>query len=181
MVVVFIAEGFEEIEAIAPIDILRRINKDVKIVGIGSKTIVGSHGIPIVCDCKDDEINPDASLEAVVLPGGMPGTKNLDKSQTVHSFLDYAFENSFLIAAICAAPSILGRKGFLKKKKATVFPAFEKDLEGALLSDDCTQRDGNIITSKGAGAAIDFACEIAAYFVGEEKTTILRETLQCPK
>ena len=125
MIYIFLAEGFEECEALAPIDILRRAGLDVKTVGIGSKIVTGSHNIPIVCDLEETELSTE-NLEAVILPGGMPGTLNLENSPTVQKFLEFAAKNQLIIAAICAAPSILGHKGLLKGKKATCFTGFEK-------------------------------------------------------
>lgn len=179
MIYVFFAEGFEEIEALAPVDILRRANLDVLTVGIGSKTIKGAHGISVVCDLSENEVRPDESLTGIVLPGGMPGTANLEKSETVQSFIDFADEKNILIAAICAAPSILGHKGLLKDKNATCFPSFEHSLKGAKLVSYPVVKDGNIITAKGMGVAIDFSLTIAEHFIGKEKAVEIKESLQC--
>ena len=156
MVYVFLADGFEEIEALTPVDILRRAGIEVKTVGVGAKVITGSHGIPVTCDITENEAELK-NTDAVILPGGMPGTLNLEKSQTVCAFIDYAYKNSKLIGAICAAPSILGKKGILKGKNATCFDGFEKQLEGAKIISAPAVRDGMIVTSCGAGAASDFA------------------------
>lgn len=170
MVYVFLAEGFEEIEALAPVDILRRGGIDVKIVGVGGKTIMGAHGISVVCDLCDSEAGFDKALEGIVLPGGMPGTINLEKSSIVNKFIDYANENNLLMSAICAAPSILGHKGILRGKKATCYPSFEKDLIGADFLAEPVVCDGNIITARAAGVACDFAFGLLQYLVGKEKT-----------
>ena len=167
MIYVFLAQGFEECEALSPVDILRRANIPVKTVGVKSKTVIGAHNIPVVCDIEDSEISFD-NLEGIILPGGMPGTLNLEKSQTVQKAIDYANNNNLLLGAICAAPSILGHKGFLKGKKATCFTGFEKDLEDAIISQQPICRDGNIITAFGAGAALDFGFLIVSYFKGED-------------
>ena len=127
MIYVFLANGFEECEALAPVDILRRGGLDVKTVGVGGKTVSGSHGIPVVCDITEDEAVTDG-LEAIVLPGGMPGTLNLEKSNSVQRFIDFAVQNGLIIGAICAAPSILGHKGLLRGKKPPVFRALKKTL-----------------------------------------------------
>lgn len=155
MIYVFLADGFEECEALAPVDILRRGGLAVKTVGVGAKTVTGAHGIPVVCDITEEEIEM-RDLTAAILPGGMPGTLNLEKSAAVQRALDYAAEHSRFIGAICAAPSVLGHKGLLKGKTATCFPGFEKDLTGARFTDTPAVRDGNIITSCGAGAAYEF-------------------------
>ena len=162
MIYVFLANGFEECEALAPIDILRRAGFDLKTVGVSGKTAIGSHNIPIICDIETDEITFE-NLDAVILPGGMPGTINLENDKTVQAAIDYANENGLLIGAICAAPSVLGHKGLLNGKNATCFPGFEKDLQGATVTSEAVVRDGNIITAKGAGVAFDFGFELLSY------------------
>lgn len=169
MVYVFLAEGFEEIEAISPIDILRRGGIELKTVGVGNKTIVGAHGIPVTCDLLDSEAILDENLKGIVLPGGMPGTINLEKSSIVNAFIDFCFENNLLISAICAAPSILGHKGILNGKNATCYPGFEKDLIGANFKAESVVCDGNVITARAAGVACDFGFSLLEYFAGEEK------------
>lgn len=179
MIYVFFANGFEEIEGLAVVDILRRAKLNVLTVGIGGRQITGSHEITIICDKSENEVNPENNLEAVVLPGGMPGTLNLEKSETVQSFIDYASRNNKLVCAICAAPSVLGHKELLKGRQATCFPGFEKDLKGANVSKDFVVSDKNFITAKGAGSAIKFAVAIAERFVGNMAHEI-EESLQCP-
>lgn len=177
MIYVFLAEGFEECEALAPIDILRRAGLEVKTVGIGSKTVIGSHNIPIICDLEENEINQN-QLEAVILPGGMPGTINLENSVTVNSYIDYANENGLIIGAICAAPSILGHKGLLNGKKATCFTGFEQDLKGAEVLNLPVVRDGNIITAYGAGAAFEFGFLLLEAILGKEKMQELKKQMR---
>lgn len=161
MVLVFLANGFEEIEALTPVDCLRRCEIDVKTVGVDNRVVTGSHGIKTVADLDDFEVTFNDSLEMIILPGGMPGTLNLEKSETVQSAVDYCAENGVPIAAICAAPSILGHKGLLSGKKATCYVGFEDQLAGAeVLTDVPCVTDGNIITACGMGAALEFSCEI---------------------
>ena len=179
MVYVFLANGFEETEAIAPIDILRRSGADVKTVGIGSAFITSSHGVTVKADLEEHELTTDG-LEAIMLPGGMPGTLNLEASETVQKFIDYSAENGLLICAICAAPSILGHKGLLEGKNATCFPKFEKELIGANATGLPAVADGNIITGKGAGAAIEFGLKISEVLCGAETAKKVRESMQCP-
>ena len=179
MVYIFLSSGFEEIEALAVVDVLRRAKIEIATVGVGNKTIVGAHNIPVNCDLLDSEINPNSNIEAIVLPGGMPGTLNLEKSEKVCEFLSYMYENNKLICAICAAPSILGHKGMLKGKKAVCFPGFESELEGAINTDKFVEEDGNIITAKGMGSAIKFAVAIGARFVGMDKMKEIEDSLQC--
>lgn len=178
MIYIFLAEGFEECEALVPLDILRRGGLDVKTVGVGAKTIIGSHSIPVVCDITTQEICEN-NLEAIILPGGMPGTINLENNQIVQKYIDIAAENSLIIGAICAAPSILGHKGLLNGKKATCFNGFETELKGATVLNSPTVRDGNIITSFGAGAAFDFGFELLTALTGDfEKTEQLKKAMK---
>ena len=178
MIYVFLADGFEELEALAPVDILRRGGLNVKTVGVGDKTVCGAHKIPVVCDITEGEAATDG-LEGIILPGGMPGTLNLDASQAVHSAVDFAVSHQKLVCAICAAPSILGRKGLLSGKKAIAFPGFEKELEGAIISKDPVVKDGVFITAKGAGVAVDFGLEIVAALVSRAKSDEIRSSIQC--
>ncbi len=179
MIYIFLANGFEEVEALATVDVLRRADLNVKIVGIGSDVITGAHGISTVCDATDGDLTPGEDIEAVILPGGMPGTLNLERSDKVNAFIDYAVENGKLLCAICAAPSILGHKGMLRGKKAVCFPGFESELEGAELSDSFVVSHGNIITAKGMGSAVKFGLAIASVFVGKAKAKKIEESLQC--
>lgn len=178
MVYVFIADGFEEVEAIATVDMLRRCGVDTVTVGIGSQMIIGSHNMGLVCDVEDKFVKANNSVDAVVLPGGIPGTTNLENSEKVQSFIDYAYENDRYICAICAAPSILGHKGYLDSKKVTSFPSFANELGKAQYTGELVCVDGKIITAKGAGAAWLFGKTIAQQFVGEEKATQVYDSIQ---
>ncbi len=181
MIYCFLADGFEETEAIAPVDVLRRAGLRVTVVGIGGRAIVGAHGIAVGADISDSEVGMPTDIDAVILPGGMPGTLNLEKNETVSRFIDAAAEKGALLAAICAAPSILGRRGLLNGKKATCFDGFESMLEGAEFVDAPTVSDGNIITARGAGAALDFGFAMVRCLVGEDKAESLRKGMKCPK
>ncbi|MBE6728364.1 MAG: DJ-1/PfpI family protein [Ruminococcaceae bacterium] len=178
MVYVFLADGFEEVEALAPVDILRRAGIEVLTVGVTGKNVVGAHNITVTADITCNELET-ANLQGVVLPGGMPGTLNLEKDEAVQRFIDIASKDNILLAAICAAPSILGHKGLLKNKKATCFPGFEKELIGAAVTNDCVVRDGNIITGRGAGAALEFGLQLVAYFKDAETAEKLRKSMCC--
>ena len=178
MIYVFFANGFEEIEAITTVDILKRAEFSVVTIGVGGKTIVGAHGIPVTTDLLDKEICLSEDLQAIVLPGGMPGTLNLEKSVFVKNAIQYIHEQNKLIAAICAAPSILGHLGLLNGKSATCFPGFEQELSGANLSCERVVKDGNIITAKGAGAAVLFALEIVAFLTSRERAEKIKDSLQ---
>lgn len=156
MVYVFLAKGFEELEALAPVDVLRRAGVTVKTVGVTGKRVSGSHGISVNCDITVNEATFD-ELDGIILPGGLPGTTNLEADETVQRFIDYAAENGKIIGAICAAPMILGHKGLLQGKNAVCYTGFEKELTGAHVLDRPAVRDGNIVTGWGAGGAMDFA------------------------
>ena len=177
MIYVFLAEGFEEVEALATVDVLRRAGLDVRTVGVSGSTVSGSHAIPVVCYVMIDDIQPDGSVDAVVLPGGMPGTLNLENNDKVNSFIDYAYAEGKYVCAICAAPSILGKKGMLNGKEAICFPGFEEYLYGAKLSDKSVCVDGRIITAKACGVALKFGKVIAEQFIGTEKADALWESL----
>ncbi|MBO5936175.1 MAG: DJ-1/PfpI family protein [Clostridia bacterium] len=162
MVYCFLADGFEEVEAIAPIDMLRRAGVEVKTVGVTGEVIDGRHGIRVIPDIDIKDITLDESLEAVILPGGLPGATNLEESAEVQNAIDFANANGKLICAICAAPQILGHKGLLDGKEAIAYPGFEDELKGAIISENYVVRDGNFITAKGAGVATEFGLEIVA-------------------
>ena len=156
MVYVFLAKGFEELEAFAPVDVLRRAGVEVKTVGVTGKQVRGSHGIAVSCDITINEADFN-DLDGIILPGGLPGTTNLEADETVQKFIDYASENGKIIGAICSAPMILGHKGLLQGKNAVCFTGFEKELTGAHVLDRPAVRDGKIVTGWGAGGAMDFA------------------------
>lgn len=177
MVYVFFAEGFEEIEAITVVDVLRRAEIDVKTVGVGGKIITGAHDIPVTCDILDTELDL-AKLTMIVLPGGMPGTLNLEKSELVQAALDHAEANDLWITAICAAPSILGHRNMLDDKKATVFPGFEKEMGMAVLKDAPVVQDGKFITGNGPAAALEFSLAIVENLVGEQEAKGIADAMQ---
>ena len=177
MIYIFLAQGFEECEALAPVDILRRAGFDVKTVGVGSKWITGSHNISVECDILDTDAKTEG-LEAVILPGGMPGTINLENSEIAQSFIDFAANNNLILGAICAAPSILGHKGLLEGRKATCFTGFEGDLIGADVVNERAVSDGNIVTAYGAGAAFDFGFLLLEALKGKETAEALKKQMR---
>ncbi len=176
MIYVLLADGFEDIEALEPVDILRRAEIDVKTVGINSKVVTSSHAVTITADILIDEVNP-GDMTMLVLPGG-PGHTNLDASQEVQELISYAAENNIYIAAICASPSIIGKRGLLTGKSYTCFPGFEKFAEGGIYSSEKAVLDGKILTGKGAGAAADFGFKMVEIFKGKELAESLKETMQ---
>lgn len=179
MIYAFLAHGFEEVEALAPVDLVRRAGFEVTTVGIGGTQITGSHGIVVEADISDDKFNDEAP-DAVILPGGMPGARNLDASETVDRALAATAANGGLLAAICAAPMVLGKRGYLKGKRAICYPSFEKFLDGAHLSNHSVVRDGNIITAVGMGAAVYFGLEIVSALKGADYAEELRASIIAP-
>ncbi|MCR5729791.1 MAG: DJ-1/PfpI family protein [Ruminococcus sp.] len=179
MIYAFIANGFEETEAIAPIDLLRRSGKTVVTVGVGDNIITGSHGIPVVTDTIAQEAPLTDELEMIILPGGMPGTLNLEKSDYVQAAIDYCVANNKYIGAICAAPSILGHKGLLNGKKAVCYEGFETQLEGAVIADTSVAEDGIFITARGAGVAVDFGLKLVEKAVSKAESDRQRRAILC--
>lgn len=166
MIYVFLANGFEEVEALTPVDLLRRAGKDVQIVGVTGQTVTGSHGIRVTCDMTAGEITLGNDLEMIVLPGGMPGTLNLEKSEIVQTAVDFCNERKIFIGAICAAPSILGHKGLLDGREAIAYPGFETQLTGAKISEHPVVQDGWMITAQGAGVATAFGLKLVEALCG---------------
>lgn len=156
MFYIFLADGFEECEALVPLDLIRRAGIKALTVGVTGKTVRGSHGINVEADILPEQIDL-SDLEGVMLPGGMPGTKNLAESAVVRDCLAFAADNGKLTAAICAAPSVPGKYGYLKGRRAVCFPGFENALTGAIPSASSVEKDGNYITAKGAGCVFPFA------------------------
>ena len=176
----FLAEGFEEIEALCPLDLMRRAGLDVATVGIGGENVTGAHSITVKADMSEAEFlasSPSKSVDMIFLPGGMPGTLNLEASETVCDAIRSAYEEKKYIAAICAAPSILGKMGMLIGKNAICYPGFERYLEGATVSDERVVLDGNILTAAGMGVALDIGLKIVELFCGSEKANAMRSAV----
>lgn len=178
MVYLFLADGFEECEALIPLDILKRADVEIKTVGVTGKYVEGAHGITVKSDISPKEISFDEKLEGIILPGGMPGTLNLEKSVVVQNAIDFVSQRKLLLCAICAAPSILGHKGLLKNKKATCFPGFENDMPEADIIDSSVVTDDNIITAKGVGVAFDFGFEILTHIKDRTTAQNLKKQMQ---
>lgn len=181
MVYVFLADGFEEIEALAPVDFLRRAGVDVKTVALKENKAIGAHNIIVNADINISDILLDKNVDAVILPGGMPGAQNLYDNNKVHEAIDFANNSKKLVCAICAAPFILGRKGLLNGKSATCFPGFEDELTGATYLNQGVVKDENIITAQGAGVAWEFGERIARELVGSELSQKILLGLQWKK
>lgn len=177
MVYVLLANGFEEIEAITPIDIMKRAGIEVKTVSITDDlNVLGAHDIPVLADIKLTDVKKE-EMDLLMLPGGA-GHTNLDESSDVHNLINYAYENDLYIAAICASPSIIGKMGLLKGKKATAFPGFERFLIGAEVVPDKVAVSGKIITAKGAGASAEFGFSIVEKLKDRETACKLKEIMQ---
>ncbi|MCL2697373.1 MAG: DJ-1/PfpI family protein [Oscillospiraceae bacterium] len=179
MIYVFLADGFEEIEAIAPVDLLRRAGKQILIAGVGGKEIVSSRNVKIIADIEASEIELNSKLEMIIIPGGIPGRDNLEASEKVIEAIKYCADNDVFIASICAAPSIIGKMGLLQGKRATCYPGFEKFLEGAEICVDSVVTDGKFITAKGAGNSIEFALKLVEVLCGSEIAGNMSKTMQC--
>ncbi|MCM1263222.1 MAG: DJ-1/PfpI family protein [Butyrivibrio sp.] len=176
-VCVFFATGFEEIEALSVVDILRRAEIDVDMVSItGEKKVTGSHRITVEMDKLFEEVD-FAAVDMIVLPGGMPGTVNLEAYEPLMKQVDSFYAEGKYVAAICAAPSILGHKGMLKGKAACSNPSFESHLEGADVKNVPAVVSGKIITSRGMGTAVYFGLAILEQLKGEEAVSLMKEKL----
>lgn len=176
-VYVFFADGFEEMEAFASVDILRRAGVNVQMITVTDSEIVkGAHGVPVLCD--RNIVNCDFyDAELLVLPGGLPGATTLNECEYLRKLLTGFASQGKPIAAICAAPMVLGGLGLLKGKKATCYPGFDEYLEGAEYTGAMVEKDGNIITGKGPGASIMFALAIVEHLCGKEKVEELEKAM----
>lgn len=176
-VCVFFGEGFEEIEALTVVDILRRAGIETEMVSVmGGQTVMGSHKIPVVVDKLISEVDFDG-VDMLVLPGGLNGTKNLEANEALMEQVDTFAKSGKMVCAICAAPSILGHRGILKGKKAIAYPGFEDQLAGAQVVDEPAVRDGNIITGRGMGCSISFALEILKCLTDEKTAKAMAEKI----
>ena len=172
---VFLAEGFEEIEALTPVDVLRRAGLSVQTVSImDEQAVAGAHGVPVLADKMFAEINPE-DAEMILLPGGLPGATNLDAHEGLSRMILEFADAEKPLAAICAAPLVLGNRGLLQSKKATCYPGFETYLQGAEYTAALVEQDGNIITGKGPGAAMEFAFAIVEKYCGIDKVNELKQ------
>ena len=175
---IFFAEGYEEIEALTVVDLARRAGIAIDMISVdGSREVTGSHGISVKMDKTISEADFGA-LDMLVLPGGKQGTSNLENCRELMEKLDefYASENKY-VAAICAAPSIFGHRGYLKGRKATSFPDFESHLEGAEVTHGPAEVDGNVVTGRGMGCSIPFALAIVELFQGKNAADALAEKI----
>ena len=179
-VYVFLADGFEETEALTPWDLLIRAGADVTTVSINqSDTVTGTHGLRVRADAVASGLPAPAGEFCVLLPGGMPGASNLAADPTVGAYIDHARDHGHL-AAICAAPFVLGERGVLRGREATCFPGFEGKLKGATISEKRVVTDGHVTTARGMGVAFDFGCELIRVLFGSKRAVEVRRATQAP-
>ena len=176
MVYLFLVNGVEEVEALFPLDLLRRGGVQVTTLGIGGDEVVGSHGIRIHADARDLFFR-DSAPEMVILPGGMPGATNLDASPIVEQAIRACVASGGYLAAICAAPFLLGKRGLLQGKEAICYPGFENELAGATISKKKVVRDGKIITAAGVGVAKEFGLELLRALKGDAAADSVKEKI----
>jgi 4-methyl-5(b-hydroxyethyl)-thiazole monophosphate biosynthesis len=164
-----LADGFEEIEAVTPLDILRRAGIAVRTLRVGQPgtAAIGAHGMALRCDAHIADVHTDADFAGIVLPGG-PGHTTLLQDENVLRLLREAAASGKLLAALCAAPSILGKNGYLKGRKACCFPGFEDTLQGAAVEYAPVVADGNFVTARGAGCALPFALALVRSLKGDD-------------
>ena len=184
MIYLFLAPGFEEVEALSPLDLCRRAGLPTTTVAVApaeGRAVTGSHGITVLADLSEAEFaasyTPDTAIEAVILPGGMPGSTHLDASPLVDAVLANAAGQNAYLCAICAAPMVLGRRGYLSGKRAACFPGFEDQLIGATTGGKVV-RDGHVITAAGMGVAQEFGLEIIRALCSDQKASAIRDAIQ---
>lgn len=173
----FFGTGYEEVEALTVIDLLRRAEIEVDMVSVtGEKKVTGSHGISVEMDCLLEEVDFDI-IKMIILPGGMPGTKNLEACAPLMEQVDIFYAQGKALAAICAAPSILGHRNILEGRNACCYPSFESHLKGAKISRRSCEVAEHIITARGMGCAIDFGLAIISYLRDEETAKQIAEAI----
>lgn len=174
-VIICLAENFEEVEGLMVVDLLRRAKIDISMVSItGNIEVTGSHSITVKADTLFEDADFD-SADMIVLPGGMPGTRNLQAHRGLAEKIQQFHKEGKMLGAICAAPLVLGCNHVLEGKKACCYPGFEEELLGAEVAYQPVTADGNVITSRGLGTALEFGCEIIAHFQGRDKAEEMKE------
>lgn len=176
-IAIFFAEGYEEIEALTVVDICRRCGLEIDMVSVTEETMVtSSHGVTVRMDKTCSQLD-FAEYDMLVLPGGMPGTRNLEAHEGLMAQIDAFYGSGKYIAAICAAPSIFGHRGILKGRRACCFPSFEDHLEGAEVTEGPVEISDNVVTSRGMGTAVNFALAIAGILCGRDKADEMAKTI----
>jgi protein deglycase len=180
-IIVPLANGFEEMEALVPVDVWRRAGFEVTMMSISEELIVtGSHQISVLADSLFNKTKAEEA-DMIFLPGGMPGAKNLSQHIELRKLINTFHEKEKVLAAICAAPLVFGQNNILVNRRATCFPGFEDQLLGANVTQKTIETDGHIITAKGAGVAFDFALAIVSRFKGEEEARDIAAKMQVKK
>ncbi|MBR5335658.1 MAG: DJ-1/PfpI family protein [Bacteroidaceae bacterium] len=180
-VYIFLADGFETVEALAPVDVMRRAGLSVTVVSImGRYEVLSAQGVPVIADALIGDFSL-SDADAIVLPGGGAGTENLSANSAVREEIERMNNEGKLIAAICAAPMVFGRMGILQGKRATCYPGCEGDLKGAEYTASDVEIDGNIMTACGPGVSFDFGFAIVEHFCGAEKVSLIRSQMQFDK
>ncbi len=176
-VFILLAEGFEECEAIVPADVLRRAGADVKTASLAdTQCVKGAHGISVTADITADDIDPQ-DIDCLILPGGGEGTERLGESKKVESLIRYCADNGVYIAAICAAPSILGKMGLLAGRRAVCYPDFQQYLADSVITRAKVETDDIFITAVGAGAAYEFAFAVVEALYGNDSAETLKSSM----
>ena len=178
-VAIILADGFEEVEAIAIIDVLRRAGINTVIAGLHDGNITSAHAVKIIPDTVIDTVKAD-DFDMIVLPGGQPGSDNLNADTRVIALIRSFVQKGKLIGAICAAPIVLGTAGVLVGKRATAYPSYKDKLGGATYEEKSVVEDGNVLTSRGAGTALAFGLAIVARLVSAEKAQKIKEAMLIP-
>ncbi|MBP5455093.1 MAG: DJ-1/PfpI family protein [Paludibacteraceae bacterium] len=164
----FLATGFEETEALAPADMLKRVGVEVVMVSItGKREVTSSHGVTVLADALFEEVDFEGG-NMLILPGGMPGTKNLDAFKPLDPLFKQYLADGKYLAAICAAPMVYGKRGFLENREACCFPGFEPELNGATVKMDNVVISGQFITARGAGVSVEFGLKLVEVLLGKE-------------
>lgn len=177
MVYVFFADGFEEIEALTVVDVLRRAEIRTQMIGINDMVVTGSHGIAVKMDNQIDQIHSLEDVAMLVLPGGMPGAKHLGENEALKKLLQDANASGIHLAAICAAPTVLARHGLIGNRSYTCYPGFEKQINEGVHKTERVVHDGTLITGKGAGAALPFAFKLVELLKGSETSEALEKSM----
>ncbi len=167
MIYMLLGTGFEETEAVAPLDLMRRAGVEVQTVGLNGKVITGSHGIPIAADITIEELNRDA-MEGIILPGGLGGVASIRSCKAAMEAIAYAQHQKLLTAAICAGPTVLADLGITDGKTATCYPGCEESMGSSNMVEAAAVTDGTVITGASAGCAVPFGLELIAYLKGRE-------------
>lgn len=174
---IFLADGYEEIEALAVVDVFRRAGIEMDMVSISEELLTnGSHKIQVMADKLLKDIAFE-EYDVLILPGGLRGMQNLENCESLMQQIDAFYEQDKYVAAICASPSILGRRGILTGKQATAYPGFEDELKGATVVDAGAVRNGNVITARSMGSAIEFALLLVETLLGKEKAEEIAEQI----